>query len=96
MCNRYNLRATKKELVDLFGHLEDDFAPVPDHWPMRPGLVYRPRDDHPGLEGVMLRWGLVPFFATLLAHPHHRRPRREVPNRQQGWSSPRFLAYRGL
>jgi hypothetical protein len=32
---------------------------------------------------------------TLLIHPHHRR-RREVPNRQQGWSSPRFLACRGL
>ena len=47
MCNRYNLRATKKELVDLFGHLEDDFAPVADHWPMRPGLVFRPREDGP-------------------------------------------------
>jgi putative SOS response-associated peptidase YedK len=64
MCNRYNLRATKKDLVDLFGHLEDDFAPVADHWPQRPGLVFRPREDCPARESVMLQWGLVPFWAT--------------------------------
>jgi putative SOS response-associated peptidase YedK len=63
MCNRYNLRAPKKDLEDLFGHLEDNFEPVDDHWPLRPGLVFRPREDNPVREGVLLRWGLVPFTA---------------------------------
>jgi hypothetical protein len=41
VCNRHNLRATKADLVALFGALEDDFVPVADHWPMRPALVFR-------------------------------------------------------
>jgi putative SOS response-associated peptidase YedK len=63
VCNRYNLKTSKPQLETLFGHLEDDFAPVDDQWPMRPGLVYRPREDRPQREGVMMRWGLVPFWA---------------------------------
>ena len=63
MCNRYNLRATKKDIASLFDLTELDFAPAADHWPMKPALAVRPRDDAPGREGVMLRWGLVPFWA---------------------------------
>jgi hypothetical protein len=58
VCDRYNLRTGKPEPEGLFGPLEDLVIAVEDHWPMRPGLVYRPREDRP--ERVMLRWVRYP------------------------------------
>jgi putative SOS response-associated peptidase YedK len=67
VCYRYNLRASKKDIRDAFAVAEGIFAELADQstWPMRPGLVVRPRTDGgPGREADALRWGLVPFWAA--------------------------------
>ena len=69
MCGRYTLKTPNPRLRELFG-LEDlpHLVPRFNIAPTQSVLTIRLAESHPGLrEAVMMRWGLVPFWAKDMA-----------------------------
>jgi putative SOS response-associated peptidase YedK len=70
MCGRYGTGHTKQEVAEAF-HAEKVFAePMPPDYNVAPTTfhpVVRDEKDEPGRELVLMRWGLIPFFAKSLA-----------------------------
>ena len=71
MCGRYYRRADKQRIADAFrlGRLPDGFVLPPDFnvAPTSTQPVIRENRDTGERELVMMRWGLVPYFAKSLA-----------------------------
>ncbi len=66
MCGRYTHRYQWQQIVELYrltspAVAPNDFAPRYNLAPAQKGLVVRARDGR--REGVMMRWGLIPFWA---------------------------------
>ena len=71
MCGRYLRRSDKQRIADAFhlGQLPEDF-PLPPDYNIAPATfqpVIRLNRDTGGREMVMMRWGLVPYFAKSAA-----------------------------
>ena len=71
MCGRYYRRSDKQRIAEAFfrGQMPEDFVMPPD-FNIAPATfqpVIRQNRDTGGRELVMMRWGLVPYFAKSLA-----------------------------
>src|SRR5262245_31189152 len=64
MCNRYVQKGNYAHLDREFSIQTNLFTCLkPELFPMRDALVVRPKQDQPGREAAVMRWGLVPSWS---------------------------------
>jgi len=63
MCGRFTLRTPAKDIAQAFGVTVADIEPRYNIAPSQPVAAVRQNPDQENRELVMLRWGLVPFWA---------------------------------
>jgi len=64
MCGRYTLRVSPAELAEIFGVLETiEWSPRYNIAPTQTVAAVRPTEQGDGRELVLLKWGLIPFWA---------------------------------
>src|SRR5262245_14158374 len=65
MCNRYIQKGNYAHLDKEFSVRSNLFTDLkPELFPMRDALIVRPRQDAPGREAAVARWGLVPGWSA--------------------------------